>query len=307
MTLCKNRLFGQVLIFRSKMEDATVASIVVIDDDLAMDVLIERLRFGGHEAQRIPSATTALKEIGKVISADLVVLDIIMLWPDELTVEGVTCSHTAGMEVLREIRKQKPELPVIAYSATQDQVIVDALADDPNSKFLSKWESHSLRELLHLVNVTLGLPNEISPPQPFIVHGHNETVKLELKNYLQNTLKLQEPIILHEQPNVGRTLIEKFEDYAALSSIVFVLLTPDDLAANDGDTDDQKRRARQNVIFEMGFFLGTLGRLSGRVLLLYEGALEIPSDISGIVYIDISQGIEAAGEKIRREIQHVTG
>jgi predicted nucleotide-binding protein len=139
------------------------------------------------------------------------------------------------------------------------------------------------------------------------VHGHNESAKFTLKNYLQNTLHLPEPIILHEQPGGGRTLIEKFEDYAEFSSIVFVLLTPDDLGANDGDTDNQKRRARQNIIFEMGYFLGKLGRMSGRVLLLYQGPLEIPSDLAGVVYIDISDGIEAAGEKIRREVDYVRG
>jgi predicted nucleotide-binding protein len=106
---------------------------------------------------------------------------------------------------------------------------------------------------------------------------------------------------------MGRTLIEKFEDYAALSSIVFVLLTPDDMVAKGEDSNEQKRRSRQNVIFEMGYFLGMLGRRSGRVLLLYQGPLEIPSDLSGIIYINISQGVEAAGEEIRREIKHVTG
>jgi len=113
-------------------------------------------------------------------------------------------------------------------------------------------------------------------------------------------------LILHERPNVGRTIIEKFEDYASTSQLVFVLLTPDDIVASEGDPDDAKRRARQNVIFEMGFFLGTLGRSSGRVILLYKPPLDLPSDIAGIVYIDISQGIEAAGEKIRKEIEHVT-
>ena len=90
-----------------------------------------------------------------------------------------------------------------------------------------------------------------------------------------------------------------------MSSIVFVLLTPDDISAGSDDPDDLKRRARQNVIFEMGYFLGTLGRRSGRVLLLYQPPLELPSDLSGVVYIDISQGIEATAEKIRMEIQNV--
>ena len=62
---------------------------------------------------------------------------------------------------------------------------------------------------------------------------------------------------------------------------------------------------RQNVIFEMGFFLAHLGRKSGRVILLHKGPIDLPSDISGVVYVDISHGIEAAGEAIRREVQNV--
>jgi predicted nucleotide-binding protein len=85
--------------------------------------------------------------------------------------------------------------------------------------------------------------------------------------------------------------------------LVFVLLTPDDVVANPSDPDDQKRRARQNVIFELGFFLGKLGRGSGKVLLLHKGPLDIPSDIIGIEYIDIANGIVSAGETIRRELR----
>lgn len=283
-----------------------MASIVIIDDDLSMDVLSDRLRFGGHDVERLPSSIIALEEIEKVISTNLVFLDIIMEYPPGLSRDGISRTPTAGMEVLREIRKRNHDLPVIIYSATQDNTIIDALSDYPNLRFLSKWESPSLREIVQIVNSTLGLSNERMYPRPFIVHGHNDNIKLSLKNYLQNTLNLPEPTILHEQANIGRTLIEKFEDYAALSSLIFVILTPDDMLAKDEESDDQKRRARQNVIFEMGYFLGMLGRRSGRVLLLYEGPLEIPSDLSGIVYIDISKGIEAAGEEIRREIKHVT-
>ena len=65
----------------------------------------------------------------------------------------------------------------------------------------------------------------------------------------------------------------------------------------------EKRRARQNVIFELGFFLGKLGRESGKILLLHKGPVEIPSDINGIEYIDISNGIESAGERIRKELR----
>ena len=91
-----------------------------------------------------------------------------------------------------------------------------------------------------------------------------------------------------------------------MSALVFVLLTPDDIGAKGDESDDVKRRARQNVIFEMGYFLGALGRRSGRVVLLYWSSLDLPSDLSGVIYIDISKGIEAAGETIRKEIAHVT-
>lgn len=282
-----------------------MARVAIIDDDLAMDILTDGLHFRGHDAYRIATVADALREIERIVSADLVVLDIIMPWPQDRPATGLTGDRTAGMEVLRDIRRQSQNLPVIAYSATQDASVVDAIADDQYTSFVSKWEGRSVRELISLINRTLGLTDAPAAPQPFIVHGHNEAAKLDLKNYLQNTLHLPEPIILHEQPSLGRTIVEKFEDYAAMSSLVFVLLTPDDVAANCEEPDELKRRARQNVIFEMGYLLGILGRKSGRVLLLYHPPLELPSDLSGVVYIDISQGIEAAGEHIRREVQNV--
>ena len=64
-------------------------------------------------------------------------------------------------------------------------------------------------------------------------------------------------------------------------------------------------RSRQNAILELGFFLGKLERTSGRVILLYKGDLELPSDISGLTYISIEHGIKAAGEEIRRELERV--
>jgi len=125
--------------------------------------------------------------------------------------------------------------------------------------------------------------------RPFIVHGHDIQSALELKNYLQNTLQLDEPVILRETPNRGKTLIEKFESEAQAVEVVFVLLTPDDIVASGAEPNVEKRRARQNVILELGFFLGKLGRESGRVLLLYKDEIELPSDISGIVYTRYNQ------------------
>lgn len=132
----------------------------------------------------------------------------------------------------------------------------------------------------------------------FIVHGHDLLVRMELKNYLQNTLKLPEPIILEENMSTGLTIIENFEKYADKASLVFVLLTPDDFTSDSV-------RARQNVIFELGYFMGKLGRKSGRIVILCKGDVEIPSDLSGILFIRIDNGILAAGEQIREVINNL--
>ena len=108
---------------------------------------------------------------------------------------------------------------------------------------------------------------------------------------------------MHEQPGYGRTIIEKFEDIADIIDIVFVLLTPDDIVTNGNESDELKRRARQNVIFEMGYFIGKIERKQGRVILLFKKPLELPSDINGIQYIDISNGLDTAYEAIRTELQ----
>lgn len=138
----------------------------------------------------------------------------------------------------------------------------------------------------------------------FIVHGHDTESKLALKDYLQNTLSFPEPVILHQQPNKGRTVIEKFEDCSDEIDVAFVLLTQDDIGG--ALKGEQKERARQNVIFELGFFVGKYGRKSGRTILLQKGNLDIPSDLAGVVYINIANGIESAGEEIRRELQDLS-
>ena len=140
------------------------------------------------------------------------------------------------------------------------------------------------------------------PPRVFIVHGHDGAIKYELKDYIQNTLRLGVPVILQDERSGGRTIIERFEEHAADCNVVFVLFTPDDYVATASDPNEQRWRARQNVILELGYFLGKLTRQSGRIILLHKGSIEIPSDIAGITYISIDAGIAAAGEKIRKEL-----
>jgi predicted nucleotide-binding protein len=158
------------------------------------------------------------------------------------------------------------------------------------------------RELIARIFRALALYWRPPRPRAFIVHGHDGALKYELKDYIQNTLKLGAPVILQDEPAGGRTIIEKFEGYAAECNVVFVLLTPDDYVATATDSNERRWRARQNVILELGYFLGKWPRKHGRVLLLHKGSIEIPSDIAGVTYISIDGGIQSAGEHMRREL-----
>lgn len=121
----------------------------------------------------------------------------------------------------------------------------------------------------------------------FIVHGHDGSAKHETARFLR-ALTGHEPIILHEQPNRGRVLIEKFEESAAATGYAVVLLTGDDVGrAKTAPSEDDQLRGRQNVVFEMGFFFGAFGR--ERVAILQESGVEQPGDVQGLVYINLDR------------------
>ena len=112
----------------------------------------------------------------------------------------------------------------------------------------------------------------------FIVHGHHEATREAVARFISD-LSL-EPVILHEQANRGMTIVEKLEANANVGYAI-VLLTPDDMGRGKSE-DKEKPRARQNVILELGYFLGRLGR--ERVMAIMQGEIEIPSDYMGVVY-----------------------
>lgn len=112
----------------------------------------------------------------------------------------------------------------------------------------------------------------------FIVHGHDGALQQSVARIIEK--QGIEAIILSEQANRGCTIIEKFENYADVGGAI-CLFTSDDLGRAKKDTDD-KPRARQNVVLETGYFMGKLGR--DHVVLLADDGVEMPSDLSGVVY-----------------------
>lgn len=127
-------------------------------------------------------------------------------------------------------------------------------------------------------------PASYSSRKIFIVHGHDEGALETIARFIQQIGF--DPIMLHEQPNKGRTIITKFREEAVGVDFAVVIMTPDDQGGkHSGDT---RPRARQNVVFELGFFIGALGQ--ERVAALVKGDVERPSDFDGVVYIPLDQG-----------------
>lgn len=118
--------------------------------------------------------------------------------------------------------------------------------------------------------------------QVFIVHGHDVAAKESTARFIQKIGF--EPIILHEQPSSGSTIIEKIEQYSDVGFGV-ILYTPCDIGAKNEDNPNLNSRARQNVVFEHGYLVGKLGRKN--VCALVKGNIEKPNDISGVVYTNM--------------------
>jgi len=182
----------------------------------------------------------------------------------------------------------------------------DQAADFNNLVAPDSWDQHSLR-LGHLEGLLaraelegVGLHrSKASAPDPvsfamstpssckvFVVHGHDNEAKESTARFLDR-LGL-EPVILHEQASSGRTIIEKFETYSGDIAFAVVLLTPDDVGYSRNGPKEPKPRARQNVILELGYFMGRLGR--DRVCALHREGVELPSDYQGVIYVELDTG-----------------
>lgn len=138
----------------------------------------------------------------------------------------------------------------------------------------------------------------------FVVHGHDEVAKTNLEVFLHE-IGL-EPVVLHRQADEGLTIIEKFEKHSEVG-YAFILLTPDEIAylkSDESKADDQRKkeaRARPNVIFEFGYFVGKLGR--ARVCCLYTGDVSLPSDVSGMIYKKFGGSIDEVAYSIIKDLK----
>jgi predicted nucleotide-binding protein len=178
-----------------------------------------------------------------------------------------TASYSIGYptpihEVREGLSRGKDDAIVLLRSA-----IEDLREDIENVDRTGAASPNDLNQEVHATNI-------------FVVHGRDEAAKQEVARFIQRANL--NPIILHEQASMGDTVIEKLERHSDIGFSV-VLLTPDDMGRSQ-DEQELKPRARQNVIAELFYFLGKLGRK--KVCALRKGEVEIPTDIGGVIYID---------------------
>jgi len=138
----------------------------------------------------------------------------------------------------------------------------------------------------------------------FVVHGHDQALKTDVERFLHEVGLV--PVVLHREADEGATIIEKFEKHSDVG-YAFILLTPDEISYTVDQTKipdiDRKieYRARPNVIFEFGYFVGKLGR--SRVCCLHKGEVVVPSDLDGLVYKKIDSSIDAQAYAIIKELK----
>jgi predicted nucleotide-binding protein len=166
---------------------------------------------------------------------------------------------------------------IIMYISPQDVVQYETISEDVTKELFEKANTNLKENDSIIENDTIKTFND--PREIFIVHGQDDLAKLEIARFIE-TIGFK-PIILHEQASSGKTIIEKIEEYTNVKFGI-VLYTPCDIGAKNDKKPLLKPRARQNVVFEHGFLIGKLGR--SNVSAIVKESVEIPNDISGVVY-----------------------
>lgn len=220
-----------------------------------------------------------------------------LVWPENtredlalrlLLVRKVSVDHQFALQLGRTFYRGSSSKVIAGINGITRQLIIP---------FVRDYKTYVLAQGRSELKIIRTISSKV-----FIVHGHDGEARETVARFLAN-IHL-EPIILHEQANRGRTVIEKVEANSDVGFAV-VLLTPDDLGRAKNDTELEPR-ARQNVLLELGYFIAKLGREN--VCALKRGEVLIPSDFAGVVWTEMDSAgawktalgkeLQAAGHQI---------
>lgn len=265
--------------------------LVILEDELAVslalryqlesqlpDCHVEVLRSEGEFRHRFEDFAES--------PPDVFILDAHVPYGPEKNAPDVGSTMEAGLRCQRMITTDKRTcgVPVIILSIFGFRELQAERGSFPkNVYFRTKpWNSHELVTLVRTIAIRNEEPNR-DIPEVFVVHGRDMGFKAMVARFLEH-MGLR-PIILDEQASKGRAILQKFVDHSDVCAAV-VILTGDDKGGLKGTkVREQRTRPRQNVVFELGFYIAKLG--SERVVALYEEGVELPSDYAGIAYVPI--------------------
>lgn len=233
------------------------------------------------------------------LKGELIVINGTTVDPKKIWRIVITSSENSLDELINKIETQdkKNRSPYSIFEASAMWKAIDAVPD-VTDKFINKPPG-SMKTTPE--SNTIKHDNK----KVFIVHGHDTELKNDVELFI-TSINL-EPIVLHRQLDEGLTIIEKFEKHSEVSFAI-ILLTPDDIGYPEYEsrTNENERkvefRARQNVIFEFGFFVGKLGRKN--VCCIYKSGVTLPSDLSGLIYKQVNKTAEEVGLSLMKELKN---
>jgi predicted nucleotide-binding protein len=186
--------------------------------------------------------------------------------------------------------------PQSEFSASDIDIFDIKMGAPKTAQYVSAAITSNLSKKLRVLESIRGrleIWHEAAPPAPlqasgeaiFLVHGHDHESREYVRNFLLRCSS-REVIVLDEAPGGGADILGKLLANAQKAAYAVVLLTGDD-EGRVAESSDWQPRARQNVILELGLFIGLLGR--DRVTALYEPGVEIPSDYLGVTYVELDK------------------
>jgi CheY-like chemotaxis protein len=277
--------------------------IVLVEDDWIVAEQFQhalQLYFPGAEVIRVQFESEFLDRFDELatLSADFFLIDLLLPWArgDRVAAAGHEDFRSAGVRLAKRLQSDPGtvHVPILISSLMEDRrwaskipdgIIVIEKSPDVVCRFIGNYQAARTGR------------NPIMP-RVFVAHGHDLNARDRLIYVLEK--RGLEPIVLVERPSEGRTVIEMVEQLANVSFAVGVL-TPDDTCCASGTTE-QLKRARQNVIFELGLCVGRLGR--NKVRALVKGSVEIPSDMGGLLHIAMDDS-ETWVSRLERELEVV--
>ena len=235
---------------------------------------------------------------------------------DTIVINGTTVDPTSPerIQITESEEKLTKIIDQIKYKDSQDRSLYKFLDDSPEwraadlvnditDKYINKPSGSKKKEVIQKqVDMEVQVK---SFKKVFVVHGHDTELKNDVELFLRS-IDL-EPIVLHRELDEGLTIIEKFEKHSDVIYAI-VLLTPDDIGytVNDKDKNEKDRkvelRSRQNVIFEFGFFVGSISRKN--VCCIYKEGVTLPSDLNGLIYKKVKKSVEEIGLPLMKELKN---